>query len=113
MTMKQNLHLLFVAFILMSFYSCTPKTELSSPDGHIKVAFATEPDGKMVYRVAVNDTLLLDNSSLGFEAKDGIDLNQGFRVVKTTFTDKDETWTQTWGFDLQDHGPFGFIEELR
>lgn len=49
--MKQNLHLLFVAFILMSFYSCTPKTELSSPDGHIKVAFATEPDGKMVYRV--------------------------------------------------------------
>lgn len=95
--MKQNLHLLFVAFILMSFYSCTPKTELSSPDGHIKVAFATEPDGKMVYRVAVNDTLLLDNSSLGFEAKDGIDLNQGFRVVKTTFTDKDETWTQPWG----------------
>lgn len=95
--MKQNLHLLFVAFILMSFYSCTPKTELSSPDGHIKVAFATEPDGKMVYRVAVNDILLLDNSSLGFEAKDGIDLNQGFRVVKTTFTDKDETWTQPWG----------------
>ena len=61
------------------------------------MAFATDPDGKMVYRVAVNDTRLLDNSSLGFEAKDGIDLNQGFRVVKTTFTDKDETWTQPWG----------------
>ena len=50
-----------------------------------------------MYRVTVNDTLLLDNSPLGFEAKDGIDLNRGFRVVNTVFTDKDEIWTQPWG----------------
>ena len=63
----------------------------------IKVAFTADTDGKMMYRVTVNDTLLLDNSPLGFEAKDGIDLNRGFRVVNTVFTDKDEIWTQPWG----------------
>ena len=76
--MKQNLHLLFVAFILMSFYSCTPKTELSSPDGHIKVAFATEPDGKMVYRVAVNDTLFWTTHRLVSRRKTGSTLIKDF-----------------------------------
>ena len=95
--MKQILHILLIALMLMGFYSCVPKTELASPDGHIKVAFTADTDGKMMYRVTVNDTLLLDNSPLGFEAKDGIDLNRGFRVVSTVFTDKDEIWTQPWG----------------
>ena len=95
--MKQILHILLIALMLMGFYSCVPKTELASPDGHIKVAFTADTDGKMMYRVTVNDTLLLDNSPLGFEAKDGIDLNRGFRVVNTVFTDKDEIWTQPWG----------------
>ena len=81
--MKQILHILLIALMLMGFYSCVPKTELASPDGHIKVAFTADTDGKMMYRVTVNDTLLLDNSPLGFEAKDGIDLNRGFRVVNT------------------------------
>ena len=95
--MKQILHILLIALMLMGFYSCVPKTELASPDGHIKVAFTADTDGKMMYRVTVNDTLLLDNSPLGFEAKEGIDLNRGFRVVNTVFTDKDEIWTQPWG----------------
>lgn len=95
--MKQILHILLIALMLMGFYSCVPKTELASPDGHIKVAFTADTDGKMMYRVTVNDTLLLDNSPLGFEAKEGIGLNRGFRVVNTVFTDKDEIWTQPWG----------------
>lgn len=70
--MKQILHILLIALMLMGFYSCVPKTELASPDGHIKVAFTADTRGKdELYRVTVNDTLLLDNSPLGFEAKDG------------------------------------------
>ena len=55
--MKQILHILLIALMLMGFYSCVPKTELASPDGHIKVAFTADTDGKMMYRVTVNDTL--------------------------------------------------------
>ena len=57
--MKQILHILLIALMLMGFYSCVPKTELASPDGHIKVAFTADTDGKMMYRVTVNDTFLL------------------------------------------------------
>lgn len=49
--MKQILHILLIALMLMGFYSCVPKTELASPDGHIKVAFTADTDGKMMYRV--------------------------------------------------------------
>lgn len=94
--MKNSYYLLTVLLSLVC-YSCTPKAELTSPDGHIKVAFTVDGAGRMLYSVAVNDSLLFGDSPLGFEAKDGINLNSGFRIEKTDLDYKDETWTQPWG----------------
>lgn len=94
--MKNSYYLLTVLLSLVC-YSCTPKAELTSPDGHIKVAFIVDGAGRMLYSVAVNDSLLFGDSPLGFEAKDGINLNSGFRIEKTDFDYKDEIWTQPWG----------------
>ena len=57
--MKQILHILLIALMLMGFYSCVPKTELASPDGHIKVAFTADTDGTVSYTHLTLPTILL------------------------------------------------------
>ncbi len=95
--MKNNY---WVGTLLLAWlcYACSgPKTEVTSPDGHIKLAFMVDEGGNMLYNIRVNDSLLLDNSSLGFRAKDSINLCEGFRIEKTSFSTHDETWSQPWG----------------
>ena len=51
----------------------------------------------MSYNIKVNDNIFIDNSQLGFEAKDGLNLKNSFDIIKTEFSSKDETWNQIWG----------------
>ena len=51
----------------------------------------------MFYDVKVNDSIFIDDSQLGFEAKDGLNLKNSFEIIKTEFSSKDETWEQIWG----------------
>ena len=91
-----NCTLLIVNFTLL--YSCSsPKNEVSSPDGRIKVAFNTNIEGEMFYNVKVDNNIFIDDSQLGFEAKDGLNLKNSFEIIKTEFSSKDETWEQIWG----------------
>lgn len=83
---------------LLAFGSCTSvTTEMSSPDGRIKLTFAADAANGMTYRVQVGDTALILPSPLGFEARNGINLSRGFHIVNTSFDSKNETWTQPWG----------------
>lgn len=87
---------------LLAFSSCTPvTTEMSSPDGRIKLSFAADAANGMTYRVQVGDTALILPSPLGFEARNGINLSRGFHIVNTNFDSKNETWTQPWGENKQ------------
>ena len=91
-----NCTLLIVNCTLL--YSCSsPKNEVSSPDGRIKVAFKTNIEGEMFYDVKVDDNIFIDDSQLGFDAKDGLNLKNSFEIIKTEFSSKDETWEQIWG----------------
>ena len=90
-----NCTLLIVNFTLL--YSCSsPKNEVSSPDGRIKVAFNTNIDGEMFYNVKVDDSIFINDSQLGFEAKEGLNLKNSFEIIKTEFSSKDKTWEQIW-----------------
>ena len=83
---------------VLGCYGCSsPKTEVKSPDGHIKMALTVDDNGKPLYNILVGDSLLIENSTLGFTEKNGIDLGGGFQIKNTTFDSKDETWTQPWG----------------
>ena len=89
-------------YIIVSFWfliSCTsPKqTEVTSPDGHIRLALTLDDNGRIAYQVNIGDTLFIKPSMLGFTAKDGVNLAEGFKVVNTGFTTHDEIWTQPWG----------------
>ena len=96
--MKQHLIslVLFFSFLLSG---CMPlkQTEGTSPNGHIRLAFALDGNNRMTYQVSVGDTVFITPSLLGSTAKDGVNLAEGFKVINTDFTTHDETWTQPWG----------------
>ena len=94
-----KLLLIYIATLLCLLSSCTAreKTEVTSPDGHIRLAFSLKDDGKMAYRVEIGDTTFIAPSSLGFIAKDGVNLSDAFRITGTDFNAADETWSQPWG----------------
>lgn len=89
-------HLLFI-FLILLCYSCSPKPEVSSPDGKIKLSFILEEEGRPAYQVTVDDKPFLLPSSLGFQAQENINLEKGFKIRNTTFNQADEIWTQPWG----------------
>ena len=94
-----NCTLLIVICTLLIFSCSSPQieTEVASPDGKIKVAFNVDNEGAMSYNVKVDDNIFIDDSQLGFEAKDGLNLKNSFEIVDVSFSSKDETWTQIWG----------------
>ncbi len=87
---------IIISFLLMT--SCTSrKTEVASPNKNIRLAFNIDNEGFMSYNVKVNGSIFIDDSQLGFEAKDGLNLSNSFEIIKTEFSSNDETWEQIWG----------------
>lgn len=97
--MKTIYYFLFLALFCGGCASAP--TEVSSPDGRIKLTFATDATNGMTYRVQVGDTALILPSPLGFEALQGANLSRGFHIVNTNFDSNNETWTQPWGENKQ------------
>lgn len=89
--------LLWAAFVCCTTLACTPKTEVSSPDGSIRLKFAADrKSGEMRYTVSVGDRPLFGPSLLGLEAAEA-DLAHDFRVDGAEYASVDEEWTQPWG----------------
>lgn len=89
--------LLWAAFVCCTTLACTPKTEVSSPDGSIRLKFAADrKSGEMRYTVSVGDRPLFGPSLLGLEAAEA-DLAHDFRVDEAEYASVDEEWTQPWG----------------
>ncbi len=76
--------------------ACSRNTEVASPDGTVRLAFAVDSAGRMTYSVTDGDVRLFEPSRLGFEAA-GTDLSGGFAVENVSRTSVDETWIQPWG----------------
>ena len=86
-----------IGMLLLVLCSCTPRTEVFSPNGNIKWAFSLDEKGGMSYQVSVNGKPFIGTSALGFAEKSGLNLSDGFQLVGTSFNSQDETWTQPWG----------------
>ena len=87
-----------VVLLLQLMCACSPQpAEIISPNGKIKVTFQTDSKGSLAYQVTVNDSMFILPSALGFEAKNGINLSDGFKVEKISIDSTDEVWQQPWG----------------
>lgn len=76
--------------------ACSRNTEVTSPDGTIRLTFAIDSAGCMTYSVTDGDVRLFEPSLLGFEAAEA-DLSGGFRIENVARASVDQTWTQPWG----------------
>lgn len=60
-------HLVVAFLCMLGCCACSsPKTEVKSPDGHIKMTLTVDENGTPFYNVSVNDSLLIENSKMGF-----------------------------------------------
>ena len=77
----------FLLFVACLFGACGRQnvTEVSSPDGHIRLTFDVDDHNRMNYQISVNDTFLVAPSQLGFIAQDGVNLFEGFVWSVPTF----------------------------
>ena len=93
--MKKIILILLSAFFLSACSS--HNNEVYSPNKKICLSFNVDEEGFMSYNIKVNNNIFIDDSQLGFEAKDGLNLSNSFEITKTVFSSKDETWEQIWG----------------
>jgi alpha-glucosidase len=97
--------LIFFAFIPPAVAAKNePARQVSSPDGSIKVIVQLK-DGIPYYQVVRNRVVLVRNSRLGFILKDQSSFDKDFKIIGTTTSTFDETWTQPWGEvkEIRDH----------
>src|SRR5467141_658384 len=72
------------------------QVQVASPDGRNRVSVGVR-QGKLYYAVERDGRALLLPSLLGFEFRGAPRLRDSLRLVDTTRTTFDETWTQPWG----------------
>src|SRR5688572_24214406 len=100
--------------ILLSFLAVLPLivlsqtkssvSEATSPDKTLKVTVVVK-EGVPFYRLFRNNKPLLSDSRLGFVLKGQPAMDKDFKIVSSTPSTFDETWTQPWGEvkDIRNH----------
>lgn len=76
--------------------ACGAPMDVSSPDGRIVVTFSVEDGGLPAYRVEVGGEPFLQTSPIGLEAE-GVDLADGYEVVRARRRSHAQVWHQPWG----------------
>ncbi|MBP7273206.1 MAG: glycoside hydrolase family 97 protein [Saprospiraceae bacterium] len=69
---------------------------LTSPNKDVVVQFALDKNGSPYYTVQFQHKMVVAQSYLGFETKDGNYANQ-FKIKANSTSTFDETWTPVWG----------------
>lgn len=92
-----NQYILTAITILLMLGCRSPKQEVSSPDGNIKLFFSLDSIGAPYYRITVANKDFIKTSTLGFKTRDSLNLFNGFKVKKITQNSTHQTWTQPWG----------------
>lgn len=104
---------LFLLLAVAAFSACAPKTEVTSPDGTIRLEFSLDETGRPGYSVTDGATVVFEPSALGFEAEEA-NLADGFGIVKVSHGSVDETWTQPWGENKENRNHYNEMAvELR
>ncbi len=92
---------IFLWMAVVAFTSCfsscnCDKGAVSSPNGLIVLNFNVGEDGSIYYNVSRGDSVILNDSQLGFKLKES-DFYDDFNVVDMRFATLDECWNPIWG----------------
>ncbi|HEY4079964.1 MAG TPA: glycoside hydrolase family 97 protein [Burkholderiaceae bacterium] len=70
---------------------------VSSPDKRLSVAVQADVEGRLSYRVERAGKPVIGASRLGFLLTNAHQLDGGFKLLKQTVSEHDDTWEQPWG----------------
>lgn len=86
---------LFLLYILLASCARDNITELYSPDRRLKLIFEQDTN-RLSYSLFVDDTLFVQNSQLGLEARE-VDLLSNLEIEEVDHNAIQEKWNQRWG----------------
>lgn len=87
----------FLVAALILFTHGTAAQNLTSPNGHLVLAFSLDEKGEPRYRLDFKGKPVIRSSRLGLELKQQPAFMSGFDVVKADTGSVDETWEPVWG----------------
>lgn len=98
----KNLILLLIATTL---FSCSKSIQITSPDGKITVTVGTGDSSAVLYSVAINDSIIIQNSRMGFILKDGQEVGKNLAIISFSETEVNQTWKPVYGerSEITDH----------
>ena len=91
--MKKGLFLIFISIVVLS---CTPSSDVSSPDGSLVVRFEQGDSGSIGYSVLRDGEVFIASSPLGFQTEEQ-SLENGFKVKGTKKKNHSSVWETVWG----------------
>lgn len=93
-----NLVLAIISLGIISSCSTFLKedTSISSPDGKTNVELNIK-DGKLFYEVYRNGVKVIDQSGMGYQLADDINLTRNFEIADVIKTSFKKTWKPVWG----------------
>ena len=85
-----------ISVLIAGIASGQDRLRVPSPDGRNQVTVELR-DGSLFYSLERDGRAVLLPSRLGFQFQGAAPLRDGLRLVDTTRSTVDETWTQPWG----------------
>lgn len=90
--------LLVLELVMVGIIQGAPNTSVSvsSPNGKVGVNFVLK-DGFLYYNISYDDTLIIQDSSLGFHFKNAKPLDGDFKIMELERKTIDKIWEPVWG----------------
>ncbi len=70
---------------------------LTSPNGKLTLTFHLSEAQKPIYSLSYKTKEVIKDSKMGFTLQPHYSFDSGFKVIKTTYSDSNTTWTPVWG----------------
>ena len=74
-----------------------PDVSAESPGRVLAFAIGASPEGRITYRIDRLGKPIIAPSEMGFLFTDQPELLRNFKLLSSSTSDRDETWTQPWG----------------
>ena len=99
---------------LLSLISTEAQT-LKSPNGNLILSFHLSETRTPIYSLEYKTKKVIKNSKMGFVISPSYLLNKDFKILKTTYTESDTTWTPVLGENkhIQDNHKEMFIQLIQ
>jgi alpha-glucosidase len=93
-TAMKNLILLLVA---TSLFSCSKNIQIKSPDGKLTVTVATGDSSAVLYSVAIDDSIIIQNSRMGFILEGGKEVGKNLEIISFSEMEVNQSWKPVYG----------------